>query len=430
MTSEKASIQKIGSVQFDFLKGSTAERFFKRSVPVLWTLAVSRRSLIRNHELQKDEYFTQASPFDLETITQERTGHLQIKDHGSPDEPSQNVIEVTTSVYDPQRRSTRRNPKFHSRRLNKELHSCLILGQSVILHSSLIRKCLQSIMEYYPAHPPSRFDDVVTIDEPFAVLMHHFPKIEEYVESDHSDEAAHNLACSHLMILRNFLKPRYEDIQTSIRPAIQANAIEFDSLWYTLRPGIDVYIVTNGNPHVCVIESVAGERGSPTKPSIGVKQWSIRMWCLDTADGLTMSRKCEQSHIKRFNGMRDMISLPVCPVSVWDALDAGARRAQVMRRNSMYLEGLQRNQSGHMHCYYDGPDIENGGRVSRLSQASFYAISYRPQYRGKVVIDHQNSDILAAPEFLSPDQYTEFAEYDDIYLRDQPPIIPKTGRNN
>lgn len=153
------------------------------------------------------------------------------------------------------------------------------------------------------------------------------------------------------------------------------------------------------------------------------EDWVSAIW-------LTMSRKCEQSHIKRFNGMRDMSSLPVCPVSVWDALDAGARRAQVMRRKSMYLDGLQRNQSGHMHCYYDGPDIENGGRVSRLTQASFYAISYRLQYRGKVVIDHQNSDILAAPEFLSPDQYNEFAKYDDIYLRDQPPIIPKTGRNN
>ncbi|KAI7362221.1 hypothetical protein KC354_g7462 [Hortaea werneckii] len=41
----------------------------------------------------------------------------------------------------------------------------------------------------------------------------------------------------------------------------------------------------------------------------------------------------------------------------------------------MYLEGLQRNQSGHMHCYYDGPDIENGGRLLIWPQAPAFALS-------------------------------------------------------
>ncbi|KAI6913477.1 hypothetical protein KC318_g2294 [Hortaea werneckii] len=126
-----------------------------------------------------------------------------------------------------------------------------------------------------------------------------------------------------------------------------------------------------------------------------------------------MSRKRRRRYIKSFNGMRDMVSLPVCPASVWDALDAGARRAQVLRRNSEYLDGLQNNQKGHMHCFYDGPDIENGGR-----------------HRGKVVIDHENSEIDKNTRFLSPDEHAKFAKYDNVYLRDQPPIIPKRRRRS
>ncbi|KAI7306926.1 hypothetical protein KC326_g7763 [Hortaea werneckii] len=41
----------------------------------------------------------------------------------------------------------------------------------------------------------------------------------------------------------------------------------------------------------------------------------------------------------------------------------------------MYLEGLQRNHRGHMHCYYDGPDIENGGRLLIWPQAPAFALS-------------------------------------------------------
>ncbi|KAI7061867.1 hypothetical protein KC327_g13815 [Hortaea werneckii] len=108
-----------------------------------------------------------------------------------------------------------------------------------------------------------------------------------------------------------------------------------------------------------------------------------------------------------------MVSLPVCPVSVWDALDAGARRAQILSRNIAYLEGLQNNQRGHMHCLYDGPDLENGGR-----------------HRGKVVIDHENSEIDIDKRFLPPDEHSKFAKYDNVYLRDQPPIIPKRRRRS
>ncbi|RMY92913.1 hypothetical protein D0861_02228 [Hortaea werneckii] len=79
----------------------------------------------------------------------------------------------------------------------------------------------------------------------------------------------------------------------------------------------------------------------------------------------------------------------------------------------MYLEGLQKNRNGHMHCVYDGPDIENGGR-----------------YRGKVVVDHENSEIDAYTQFLPPDEHARFASYNDILLRDQPPIIPKVRRSS
>lgn len=320
-------------------------------------------------------------------ITQERTLQTQIGTDRSLVASSQNVIEVTTNLFDPRKRilpgrARGRRTLLPIDRLNQEMHSCMNLGQSITVRSSLVRRTLQSMMDYYPKHPPSSFDDEVTIEEPFAVLIHHFQKINEFVvseeTSDHFSQPAQALVCTHLKILRDFLKPIYEDLQSAIQPTIQVNAIKFDLLWYVLRPGTDVYIITDGIPHVCVIESVSGKRKDSIKPNKDVKKWSIRMWCLDTADGLTMSRKRRRRRIKSFNGMRDMVSLPVCPVSAWDALDAGARRAQVLHRNSVYLDGLQNNQKGHMHCFYDGPDIENGGRVSDLKSGKLLGNSLPP----------------------------------------------------
>lgn len=400
-----------------------------------------------DHELQRNERATQANPFNLETITKERTIQPQIEDYRLSDESSQNVIEVITDVYDPltplvqptgkrdkyglRRRDTGGNTILRSRELSEDFRSCRFLGQSIVLHSSLIRKFLQSVTEYYPEHPPSSFNDVVIIEEPFAFLIHHFSRIEDHVDCDHPNEAAHSSVRSHLIILRDLLKPIYEGIQNSVEPAIRDNAISFDLIWYILQPGIDVYIVPDGEPHICVIESVWGQPKKPTKPFKEVKKWHINMVCLDTAKSLTMVQKRTCKYIRSFNGLREIISLPVCPVSVWDALDNGVRRAQVLRRNGMYLEGLQQNKNGHMYCVHSGVGIGDGGRVSLLNQASFWAISYGLQYCGKVIIDHQNSPIAAVRSgFVSPDQHAVFAKYGDIYLRDEPPTSSKIGRND
>ena len=374
------SFQKIWSVTTESDERSIVDRSSQRSIPVVWTLVLCRR-LFRGGErgeILHDGVFAQATPFDLETITQERTLQNQNETNKVSVASSQNVIEITTHVFDTQKQVDGGRARGKGRflpldSLSEEVHSCLYMGQSIILRSSLIRNALQSMVEYYPKHPPSSFDnEEVAIEEPFAVLIHHFPKIDEYVVSeeklDHLNQAAHGLVRSHLVTLRDFLKPIYEDLQSKIQPAIQANAITFDLLWYILQPGIDVYIATDGVPHVCVIESVSGKTKNRYKPTKEVEKWSIRMWCLDTTDGLIMSRKPRRRYIKRYNGMRNMTSLPVCPVSVWDTLDAGARRAQILHRNGMYLEGLQKNQNGHVHCFYDGPDIQDGGRVSDISK--------------------------------------------------------------
>ncbi|KAI7291256.1 hypothetical protein KC343_g316 [Hortaea werneckii] len=271
-----------------------------RSIPVLWTLVVSRRSPTgRKHdELLKDDFSAQASPFDLESITQERTPQPPSGNDKVTIASSGNVIEIATNVFDPRRRPRGRAKRRHTMlpigELSKELRSCQTLGLSVTLRSSLLRSALRSMIEYYPKHGPSSFDNVITIEEPFSILIHHFSKINECADSeenlDHCGGAAHGVVRAHMAILRDFLKPR----------------------------------------------------------------------------------------------------------------------------NSMYLEGLQKNPNGHMHCFYDGPDIENGGR-----------------YRGKIVIDHENSEIDVDNCFVPADDgFARFAKYNNIRLRDQPPIIPKVRRNS
>lgn len=88
-------------------------------------------------------------------------------------------------------------------------------------------------------------------------------------------------------------------------------------IWYLLKPGTDVYVIT----FVGVVFDVAAITSHPNEQ----QWWQISIWRLRT-DGATIRRTKKDYIINTYPGLRDVTELPVYPVSVWDAKDKGERR--------------------------------------------------------------------------------------------------------
>ncbi|KAL1584161.1 hypothetical protein WHR41_07280 [Cladosporium halotolerans] len=120
--------------------------------------------------------------------------------------------------------------------------------------------------------------------------------------------------------------------------------------------------------------------------------------------------------ITRYDGCREVTSLPVCPTDDWDVHDNGSRRAKIIQRNKIYLQALQK---GSLHVHYDGPDLSDGRH-----------------YSGKVVIDHSrawNLDGEVSPHTPVFDQVQDFskkfAAYDRIFIiNDRAKRLTKRGK--
>ncbi|KAH7237034.1 P-loop containing nucleoside triphosphate hydrolase protein [Fusarium redolens] len=181
----------------------------------------------------------------------------------------------------------------------------------------------------------------------------------------------------HTQHLMAFLRPIYTESILTCQKHLSnpVPQVAFDMLWYPLKPETDVW--------------GAGSDGS----------WLVDLWRLES-DGSRLRRGFFSAMVNPYSGLRDVISLPVCPVSIWDAHDGGERRESILRRAATFFKALQR---GNLLVDYKGP----------IKETAQY-------YTGKVVIDHRRgraeSRIYRA---LSPqvnDYSDRFKEYDGILI--------------
>lgn len=64
--------------------------------------------------------------------------------------------------------------------------------------------------------------------------------------------------------------------------------------------------------------------------------WDVNVWEFVTK-GTRISRTKVDQQIRPYTGLRDVISLPIWPVSYWDAFDSGVGREQILQRSEMYV---------------------------------------------------------------------------------------------
>lgn len=214
-------------------------------------------------------------------------------------------------------------------------------------------------MDWQSAHP-------VEIEEPFHVLMYHYSDIQSWIganekqptqqENSTEDRAAQ---LKHMCVLDGFLRDGYQEniLPTVALLSATTPTINFEMLWFLFRPGIDVYLQTSEGISVAVVYKVEREIIPIDRT---YRRWYLKCWRM-AANGSRVARVPCIGVITRYDGYREVTSLPVCPTDIWDVHDNGSRRAKIIQRNKIYLQALQK---GSLHVHYDGPDLSDGRNVS------------------------------------------------------------------
>ncbi|KAL9045745.1 MAG: hypothetical protein Q9214_001261 [Letrouitia sp. 1 TL-2023] len=256
---------------------------------------------------------------------------------------------------------------------------------SICIKSPFLYLRLSQIVGYYPSFYEQSLGDLVdlsrtsskdisskfAISEPYGVLMHHFPQIAEFAARNtpaktegpfqNVEDEILKLQIKHVRHLYDFLKPIYDTRVLSAQRNLKKipPCVAFDNLWYILKPGTDVYLHRSHPVHVCVVADVRSNvdieentmYGTARIGQIKLESWNVRLWYLDT-DGTKISRVQTTCTIEAFTGLKEIMELEVCPVSVWDAHDNGQRRQSIMRRSKLLFKALQQ---GYLLAHYDGP---------------------------------------------------------------------------
>lgn len=264
---------------------------------------------------------------------------------------------------------TRRRNDPKTRYPPEDLRIKRVFKVELALHSKYLRRVLKSMIKYYPSHAEENFRRSTLISEPYAVLMHHYEDIEAWIRT-HAvtigqgvhDKRPKGLRkeVAHMTILRDFLRDKFE---STVHPSLQHLArdkpvISFDSLWVLFAPGEDIYGQISGELGVFVVEAVGKDPDHLSQ----TQDWRISCWDMVT-NGHRIARSTNQYHISPFAGLREVLSLPVCPAKIWDAHDGGARRKRILERNRLHLDALR---AGSSQFHFDGKDLTTQSAVGLL----------------------------------------------------------------
>ncbi len=259
---------------------------------------------------------------------------------------------------------------------------------SVVIKSPFLYRRLKALAGYYPSFyeiPCAHFDDPTTnrsedverpfsIREPWAFLLHRYPEMQAFVNGSNPYVSASKMGLDgttndtirlekdHVRYLCEFLKPLYETriLPYSKRLREPSPSFPFDMLWYVFAPGTDVYFRTGESTYqVCVVARVTSNTddcfptGLMRRPETKPQQWVLDLWYLES-DGKKIGRVSTTCHINAYEGVKELTSLDVCPVSIWDNHDNGKRHSMIMERSKLLFKSLRQ---GNLLAHYDGPVV-------------------------------------------------------------------------
>jgi hypothetical protein len=249
-----------------------------------------------------------------------------------------------------------------------------------VVKSPFIAEALDNIIEYYPSFHRLRSNESVKgrelrIQEPYAVLFHHFDAIQAMADrtatmckTGHDGNTQMiDLKKGHMKHLIEFIRPIYEGriltCQKSLHDSVPR--VAFDMIWYLLTPGTDVYVQVDGSTHAAVVMEVRPNGINPGDVwgPMNEERWLVDLWRLET-DGSRLRRGLITTQVHAYSGLHEITSLPVCPVSTWDSWDSGERRRQILRRSATFFKALR---EGNLLADYNGPIKETNQYVGHGS---------------------------------------------------------------
>ncbi|KAF5609332.1 TOB3 (member of AAA-ATPase family) [Fusarium subglutinans] len=119
--------------------------------------------------------------------------------------------------------------------------------------------------------------------------------------------------------------------------------VEFGMMWYLLKPRTNVYAQVDGSTHATVVVGVRRSDISVSKLCGADSDGAglVDLWRLET-NGSRLRRGFFSTLITPYFGLRDVASLQICPVSIWDLHNGGERRGRLLHRAAAFLKALQR----------------------------------------------------------------------------------------
>lgn len=169
------------------------------------------------------------------------------------------------------------------------------------IFSPAIRDALNSVVHYYPSQSLS--GDVLEVDWPYPVLVHHYDQLVEFrnevLSKEPSDVCVRQIhAGEDIQALLRYLDETVMNDVKAERSRVERGCYTFEHLWYSFKPGTTMLYRSMDNFHwqTCVIKEVLG--GTFVDPPV---PWLISGWSL-AFDGLRLDRVHHSSEVLKFSG--------------------------------------------------------------------------------------------------------------------------------
>ncbi|KAM0563591.1 hypothetical protein ACHAPJ_001315 [Fusarium lateritium] len=172
---------------------------------------------------------------------------------------------------------------------------------SIRIHSLAIINAVQSVVKYYPSQDLT--GDSIVIQWPYAVLVHHYDELHDFISSvkelepERRCDREHDVE-KHLRLLFDYLE---ESVMPGVREERDRNSrgyTTFEWYWVRKRPGATIFFDTRTSyeTQAYVIHSLKG--GSSANPST---DWDVVYWRLNF-DGESLGREEKRFNITKWDG--------------------------------------------------------------------------------------------------------------------------------
>jgi hypothetical protein len=255
--------------------------------------------------------------------------------------------------------------------------------QEIRINSKKLINFLRTFIRYYPSQDLS--GDTITIQSPFCMLAHYYnellaindkkefssqvpiheddgqtqrPRFEE-VTSVLDESTVYDLN-----ILLSSFKDEYARVFAAAEARHAAGVVNFDLIWFLLKPGAKVYVKAGGKLLGYVLGSCKLKNERNAETGLSEDYWEVLAWTLNY-NGEWIFREKMFFPIYEFDEDKKIDSLPLYPVAYLDSVDGGKTKTILQNVGEKCFNIIR---GGPTHMRYEGASWD----FYRNSAADFY----------------------------------------------------------